>query len=76
MEGRRCRTGEGKGLVRGLLLGVCKPGGGREWGVGCVCLGGGAEMVLGGCRAWFAVDVVVVVVSSFVCVCGCVLLLT
>ena len=22
--GRRCRIGEGKGLVKGLLLGVCK----------------------------------------------------
>lgn len=48
---RRCRIGEGKGLVKGLLLGVCKLGGGWGWGVECLCLGGGAERVLGdGCR--------------------------
>lgn len=50
MGGRRCRIGGGKGLVRGLLLGVCKLGGGRGLGVGWLCLGGGAEGVLGGCR--------------------------
>lgn len=52
MGGRRCRIGEGKGLVVGLLLGVCKLGGGWGWAVECKCLGAGAERVLGGgCRA-------------------------
>lgn len=40
MGGRRCRIGGGKGLVRGLLLGVCKLGGGMEWEGGCGYLGG------------------------------------
>lgn len=46
MVGRRCRIGEGKRLVKGLLLGVCKLGGGWGLGVECKCLGGGAERVL------------------------------
>lgn len=51
--GRRCRIGGGKELVRGLLLGVCKPEGGTAWGVECLYLDGGAERVLaGGCGCW------------------------
>lgn len=36
----------GKGLVRGWLLGVCKLGGGKGLGPGCVCLGGEGDVVV------------------------------